>query len=76
MKVNNMKELLEYVANKRKKQAHQHYEVAKIYGECKGMGNTRYKVSQKATFAKFKKFTYNKMWRGYDEKYDLKTVKL
>tara|TARA_R100001440_G_scaffold2666_6_gene7403 strand:+ start:6038 stop:6268 length:231 start_codon:yes stop_codon:yes gene_type:complete len=76
MKVNNMKELLEYVANKRKKQAHQHYEVAKIYGECKGMGNTRYKVSQKATFAKFKKFTYNKMWRGYDEKYDLKTMKL
>jgi len=73
MKVNNMKELLEYVANKRK---HQHYEVAKIYGECKGMGNTRYKVSQKATFAKFKKFTYNKMWRGYDEKYDLKTMKL
>ena len=71
-----MKELLEYVANKRKKQAHQHYEVAKIYGECKGMGNTRYKVSQKATFAKFKKFTYNKMWRGYDEKYDLKTMKL
>ena len=62
MKVNNMKELLEYVANKRKKQAHQHYEVAKIYGSCSGMGNKRYRVQQKSTFTKGKSYTYNKKW--------------
>ncbi len=76
MKCNNMRELLAYTAEKKKKRAHDHYEMAKMYGSCKGMGNRRYKLPQKATFAKFKKFTYNAMWRGYDEKYDLKTVKL
>ena len=62
MKVNTMKELLEYVANKRKKQAHQHYEVAKIYGSCSGMGNKRYKINQKSTFTKGKSYAYNKKW--------------
>ena len=76
MKCNNMRELLAYTAEKKKKRAHDHYEMAKMYGSCKGMGNRRYKIPQKATFAKFKKFTYNAMWRGNDEKYDLKTVKL
>ena len=65
MKVNNMKELLEYVANKRKKQAHQHYEVAKIYGSCSGMGNRRYKVQQKSTFRKGKSFAYKGRWAYY-----------
>ena len=65
MKVTNMKELLEYVANKKKKQAHDHYEMAKVYGECKGMGNRRYKVQQKSTFSKFKKYSYNGRWNDY-----------
>ena len=60
MKVTNMKELLEYVTNKQKKQAHQHYEVAKLHGPCKGMGNRRYKVPQKSTFRKGKSYANNK----------------
>ena len=65
MKVNNMKELLEYVANKQKKQSHQHYEVAKLHGPCSGMGNRRYKLPQKSTFSKYKKYTYNARWNDY-----------
>ena len=65
MKVTNMKELLEYVANKQKKQAHDHYEMAKVYGRCKGMGNRRYKLPQKSTFAKYKKYSYNRRWNDY-----------
>ena len=65
MKVNNMKELLEYVANKKKKQAHQHYEVAKLHGSCSGMGNRRYKVQQKSTFRKGKSFAYKGRWKDY-----------
>ena len=34
-----MKELLAYTKAKRKQRAHQHYEMAKVYGECSGMGN-------------------------------------
>jgi hypothetical protein len=62
MKVTNMKELLEYVANKQKERSHQHYEVAKLYGPCSGMGNRRYKVNQKSTFRKGKSYAYNKKW--------------
>ena len=65
MKVNNMKELLEYVANKQKKQSHQHYEVAKLHGSCSGMGNRRYKIPQKSTFSKFKKYSYTARWNDY-----------
>ena len=65
MKVNNMKELLEYVANKQKKQTHDHYEMAKAYGKCKGMGNRRYKLPQKSTFSKFKKYSYTARWNDY-----------
>ena len=65
MKVNNMKELLEYVANKQKKQSHQHYEVAKLHGPCSGMGNKRYKIPQKSTFSKFKKYSYTARWNDY-----------
>ena len=60
MKVNNMKELLEYVSNKQKERSHQHYEVAKLHGPCSGMGNRRYKVNQKSTFRKGKSYAYNK----------------
>ena len=62
-KVNNMKELLEYVANKQKKQTHDHYEIVKVHGPCKGMGNRRYKVPQKSTFRKGKSYAYNKIWK-------------
>jgi hypothetical protein len=62
MKVTNMKELLEYVANKQKERSHQHYEVAKLHGPCSGMGNRRYKVNQKSTFRKGKSYAYNKKW--------------
>ena len=60
-----MKELLEYVANKQKKQSHDHYEMAKVYGKCKGMGNRRYKLPQKSTFSKFKKYSYTARWNDY-----------
>ena len=62
MKVTNMKELLEYVSNKQKKQSHQHYEVAKLHGPCSGLGNRRYKVPQKSTFRKGKSYAYYKKW--------------
>ena len=65
MKVSNLKELLEYGANKQKQQAHDHYEMAKVHGKCKGMGNRRYKLPQKSTFSKFKKYTYNARWKDY-----------
>ena len=65
MKVNTMKALLEYVANKQKKQSHQHYEVAKLHGPCSGMGNRRYKIPQKSTFSKFKKYSYTARWNDY-----------
>ena len=50
MVVTNMKELCEYVTQKRKARAAQHTEIIKIYGECKGMGNKRYKLPQKSSF--------------------------
>ena len=65
MKVNNMKELLEYVANKQKKQSHDHYEMAKVHGKCKGMGNRRYKLLQKSTFRKGKSYAYKGRWTYY-----------
>ena len=36
MVVTNMKELCEYVANKRKARSHQHAETIRIYGACRG----------------------------------------
>ena len=65
MKVNNMKELLEYVANKQKKQSHDHYEMAKVHGKCKGMGNRRYKLPQKSTLRKGKSYAYKGRWAYY-----------
>ncbi len=58
-----MKELCEYVTQKRKARAAQHRELVKIYGECKGMGNRRYKLQQKSSFPKQYKAAYNKIWR-------------
>ena len=40
------------------------------------MGNKRYKLPQKSSFPQQHKHTCNKMWRGNNEKYDLKTLKL
>jgi hypothetical protein len=65
MKVNNMKELLKYVEEKKRKQAHSHYEVAKVFGPCSGMGNRRYKVQQKSTFRKGKSYAYTGRWNDY-----------
>jgi len=61
--VNNMKELCEYSANKRKARKAQHIEILKIYGECRGMGNKRYKLPQKSSYPKQYKAAYNKIWR-------------
>ena len=63
MVVTNMKELCEYVKQKRKSRSAQHRELIKIYGECKGMGNRRYKLPQKSSFPKQYKAAYNKIWR-------------
>jgi len=65
MKVTNMKDLLKYVENKKRKQAHDHYEMAKVFGECKGMGNRRYKIPQKSTFRKGKSYAYKGRWAYY-----------
>ena len=61
MVVTNMKELCEYVTQKRKARAAQHTEIIKIYGECKGMGNKKYKLPQKSSFPKQYKAAYNKI---------------
>tara|TARA_R100001460_G_scaffold785_2_gene3444 strand:- start:820 stop:996 length:177 start_codon:yes stop_codon:yes gene_type:complete len=58
-----MKELCEYVANKRKTRKLQHLETIKIYGACRGMGDKRYKLQQKSSFPKQYKAAYNKIWR-------------
>ena len=76
MVVNNMKELCEYNRQKKLARKAQHIEIIKIYGECKGMGDKHYKVPQKSSFPQQNKYTYNKMWRGNNEKFDLKTLKL
>jgi len=60
-----MKELLKYVEQKKKQQAHDHYEMAKVHGSCSGMGNRRYKVPQKSTYRKGKAFAYNGRWAYY-----------
>lgn len=77
MKVTNMKDLLKYVEEKKRKQAHDHYEMAKVFGECKGMGNRRYKVQQKSTFRKGKSYAYKGRWAYYsvnpNEHYKLNT---
>ena len=61
--VTNMKELCEYSRQKKLARKHKHIELIKIYGECKGMGNKRYKLPQKSSFPKQYKAAYNKIWR-------------
>ena len=63
MVVTNMKELCEYVKNKHKARNAQHQKILKIYGECRGMGNRRYKLPQKSSWPKQHKAAYNKIWR-------------
>jgi len=63
MVVTNMKELCEYSRQKKLARKHKHIELIKIYGECKGMGNKRYKLPQKSSFPKQYKAAYNKIWR-------------
>ena len=58
-----MKELCEYNRQKKFARKAQHIELIKIYGECKGMGNKRYKLQQKSSFPKQYKAAYNKIWR-------------
>ena len=58
-----MKELCEYSSQKKLARKHKHIELIKIYGECKGMGNKRYKLQQKSSFPKQYKAAYNKIWR-------------
>ena len=58
-----MKELCEYNRQKKLARKTQHIEIIKIYGECKGMGNRRYKLQQKSSFPKQYKAAYNKIWR-------------
>ena len=62
MQVTNMRELIEYVAQKKKERAHQHREMAKVYGPCSGMGNRRYKLPQRSNYRKGKQFSYNARW--------------
>tara|TARA_R100001443_G_scaffold22622_1_gene34880 strand:- start:707 stop:931 length:225 start_codon:yes stop_codon:yes gene_type:complete len=73
MKVTNMKELLKYVESKKIERKHNHIEILKVYGECKGMGNRRYKVEGKKSYTKGKQFAYNNRWNDY---YRLNTNKI
>ncbi|MAJ16069.1 MAG: hypothetical protein CBC27_03815 [Opitutia bacterium TMED67] len=66
MKVSNMRELLQYVADKKKKRAHDHYEMVKVHGPCSGMGNRRYKIPQRSNYRKGKSFAYNGRWNDYN----------
>ena len=63
MVVTNMKELCEYSRQKKLARKAQHIELIKVYGECKGMGDRRYKLPQKSSFPKQYKAAYNKIWR-------------
>jgi hypothetical protein len=66
MKVSNMRELLQYVADKKKKRAHDHYEMAKVHGPCSGMGNKRYKIPQRSNYRKGKSYAYTGRWNDYN----------
>ena len=73
MKVTNMKELCQYAEKKRKQRKHSHAEILKVYGECKGMGNRRYKVEGKKSYTKGKQYSYNARWNDH---YKLNTNKI
>jgi hypothetical protein len=49
-----------------------------VHGECQPFTDREYKQVKlygKSTYSKGKRFTFNAMWRGNNEKYDLKQVK-
>lgn len=74
----NMQELKQYVANKRKQRSFQHYQINKVHGECQPFTDREYKKVKlygKSSYSKCKKFTHNAMWRGNNEKFDLKQIK-
>jgi len=78
MVITNMKELCEYSRQKKLARKHKHLEIIKIYGECKGLTDKEYgksRVRQKNSFPQQHKFTHNKMWRGNNDKWDLKELK-
>jgi len=60
-----MRELLKYVEDKKKQRRHRHIEILKVYGECKGMGNRRYKVDGKKSYTKGKQYSYNGRWNDH-----------
>ncbi len=79
MVVTNMKQLCEYASKKKKARKHQHQVAIRINGSCSGLTSKEYKQvkhSQKSSFPKQYKAAYSKIWRGNNEKYDLKTFKL
>ena len=79
MVVTNMKQLCEYSRQKKLARKHQHKVAITINGSCSGLTNKEYKRvkhSQKSSFTKQYKAAYSKIWRGNNEKYDLKTLKL
>jgi len=68
-----MKELIAYTKMKRKQRKSNHTEILKVYGECRGMGNRRYKVEGKKSYTKGKQFAYNNRWNDH---YRLNTNKI
>ena len=75
----NIQELKQYVANKRKKRAFQHYELNKVHGECQPFTDREYKqvkLRGKTSYTQSSKYTMHKMWRENTQKYDLKQLKL
>ena len=68
-----MKELIAYTKMKRKQRKVNHTEILKVYGECKGMGNRRYKVDGKKSYTKGKQYAYNGRWNDH---YRLNTNKI
>ena len=61
----NMRELIEYVAQKKKERAHQHREMAKVHGPCSGMDNRRYKIPQRSNYRKGKQYSYTARWNAF-----------
>jgi hypothetical protein len=75
----NMRELLEYSKNSRRKRAFQHYELNKVHGECSGLTDREWKnvkTKGKTSYTQSSKYTMHKMWRDNTQKYDLKQLKL
>ena len=75
----NIQELKQYVANKRKKRAFQHYELNKVHGECQPFTDSEYKqvkLRGKTSYNQSSKYTMHKMWREKTQKYTVNQLKL